>query len=388
MRTVQILCAALLVSCTSPNAMKGDDAPEVDGGIDETRSDGDVDAGIDVSADAEPEVDDSVCDATSTAPAISAPNEEWTWVPLPGMKCADGSATGVAVNLTDKSDQVLVFFQGGGACWDGFTCYFLKTAAHIEGGYGAAHFQSELAQMASSFLFQRNNPDNPLRNVSWIYVPYCTGDLHTGDRVATHDFFGPRVTHHVGSINADIVINHAAATRPKSNPVWVMGLSAGGYGVGFNVAKARERWSCSNIRGLADCSPLVPIEWQRYGTMQTQWSMNFPAACTNCNTNLGTMPAALRTEAKPGDRYGLLAYTRDSVISIVLGIDGDTLRNQTLAEQAAMAGSTSQAAFVLEGTEHVMLGNAQNLATSNGTQLMTWIHQWASMDPAWANAGP
>lgn len=116
--------------------------------------------------------------------------------------------------------------------------------------------------------------------------------------------------------------------------------------------------------------------------------MNFPAACTDCTTNLGAMPAALRAEARPGDRYGLLAYTRDQVISIVFGIDGDTLRNRTLAEQAAMAGSTSQAAFVLEGNAHVMLGNAQALQTANGMALKTWIAQWATNDPAWTNAGP
>jgi hypothetical protein len=76
------------------------------------------------------------------------------------------------------------------------------------------------------------------------------------------------------------------------------------------------------------------------------------------------------------------------VISIVLGVEAEQLRNQTLAEQTAMAGTASQAAFVLEGDTHVMLGNAATLQTSNGVALSTWISQWATNDPAWANAGP
>jgi hypothetical protein len=374
-----VACVALSMLLLACNTSAGGGA----GVGDDVQPDASVteaDAGADGAAE--------TCSATSTAAPIVAPNEQWTWVPLDGMKCADGTSTGIGVNLTNRSDQVLVFFQGGGACWDAWTCFVLKTAAHIEGGYGASTFQSELATLSQSYLFQRDALNNPLRDISWIYVPYCTGDLHDGDRVATYDVFGPRTVHHVGSHNADVVLSRVAATRPESNPVWMMGLSAGGYGVGFNIAKARATWPCSNIRALADCSPSVPIEWQRYGSMKQEWSMKFPLACTDCATNLGALPAALRAEARPGDRYGLLAYTHDQVISIVLGVEAETLRNQTLAEQTAMAGSSSQAAFVLEGDTHVMLGNAATLQTSNGMALTTWIDQWATNDPAWANAGP
>jgi len=373
-----VALVAFLMACNNPSPDGVTTDPDA-GTAESDASSADVDAG------AEPE---ATCGATSTAAPLVAPNEEWTWMPMPGMKCADGTATGIGVNLTNRSDQVLVFFQGGGACWDAFTCFIVKSAAHIEGGYGKAHFESELATLSQSYLFDRDDVTNPLRNISWIYVPYCTGDLHDGDRTATYDLFGPRTVHHVGSLNADVAIAAAAATRPKSHPVWMMGLSAGGFGVGFNIAKVRETWSCSSVRALADCSPLVPVEWQRYGSMRTEWSMGFPSTCANCSTNLGAMPAALRSEARPGDRYGLLAYTRDNVISIVFGIDANTLRSQTLAEQTAMAGSSSQAAFVLEGDAHVMLGNAATLQTSTGVALKTWLDQWASNDPAWANAGP
>src|SRR5450432_912441 len=83
-------------------------------------------------------------------PPITAPSETWTWVPLAGMTCADGSPTGVGVNLTDRSDRVMIYFQGGGACGDATTCFVTKTAVHIEGGFADADFQSDIATLTGS----------------------------------------------------------------------------------------------------------------------------------------------------------------------------------------------------------------------------------------------
>lgn len=46
---------------------------------------------------------------------IVAPAERWTWVDFPETFCGDGSPTGLGVNLTGRSDDVVVYFQGGGA---------------------------------------------------------------------------------------------------------------------------------------------------------------------------------------------------------------------------------------------------------------------------------
>ncbi len=384
MRIIQLSCL-LVAACTHFDSGVGN--PDRPGDDDETPPD----AGTSDTADAADMTgpDGAACTSTPSTPAAAplvAPDEQWTWIPVDGMKCADGTQTGIGVNLTNRSNKVLVFFQGGGACWDAFTCFFVKSAAHIEGGYGAGAFGSDIATLSNSYLFQRV-PENPLRDVSWIYVPYCTGDLHDGERVATYDLLGTaKSVHHVGAINADIAIARAAATRPASNPVWLMGVSAGGYGMSFNIGTARKAWPCASLRALADCSPMVPVEWSRWSTMKAEWKMRFPAACTTCSTNLAALPAALRAEAGPSDRYGLLAYTQDQVISIVLGVPGDQLRSHTLAEQTGMT-APQQATFVLEGTEHVMSGTA-TVKTSTNVVLSTWMNQWATADPAWANAGP
>src|SRR5687768_10398419 len=82
---------------------------------------------------------------TDAAAGITAPLRTWTWIPVEGMRCADGSPAGIGVNLSDASDDVLVFMAGGGACWDAATCFVQKTSAHIEGGYSKSDFESEIA---------------------------------------------------------------------------------------------------------------------------------------------------------------------------------------------------------------------------------------------------
>ena len=61
---------------------------------------------------------------------IAAPDEQWTFVPVPGAKCANGSATGMAVNLTKRSSRLVFYLQGGGACWEAAACA-AGTATHV-----------------------------------------------------------------------------------------------------------------------------------------------------------------------------------------------------------------------------------------------------------------
>jgi hypothetical protein len=318
------------------------------------------------------------------AAGIDVPLEQWTWVPIDGMRCGNGSPAGIGVNLTERSRDVLVYFEGGGACWDATTCFAVKSAINIEVNYGESQMQTDTARLSQSYLVQRGGA-SPFANASWIYVPYCTGDLHDGTRAATYDVFGtPRMVHHVGGLNADLVFAHVSATRPDAQTVWLLGVSAGGYGVGFNVAGARAAWPDRPVHVLADSSQQVTIESTRWSTMQREWAMRFPAACTGCGASLSAMPAALAAEAPAGHRYGLLAYTRDQTISLFFGVGLEELRTRTLAQQAAMTGD--QAAFLIDSTDHVMLVNPAQQA--GGMTVAAWIQGWASGASTWGNVGP
>ena len=322
---------------------------------------------------------------TAVGDPITAPAETWTWIPIDGMQCANGAATGIGVNLTDRSDRVMIFLQGGGACWDYTTCFTVKSAVNIETGYTEQNFTTEIGQIGSAWIWQRNAL-NPFRDASWIYVPYCTGDLHDGTQVASYTSSGTTKTvAHIGSLNFDKLVARVHATRPNTDVVWLGGLSAGAYGVGFNLAKTRATWPNAQVHGLADSSPLVTTEPTRWQAMQTSWAMKFPTTCSGCAADLGAMPAALRSEMPAGTRYGLLSYTRDNTIATYFGITQDQLETALAGEVSAMA--NGQAAFRITGASHVLIG-MPNLMTSTNVAESTWVTQWATGDSAWTSVGP
>src|SRR5450755_3874728 len=158
---------------------------------------------------------------------FGTPVGQWTWVDVPGMECGNGVASGIGVNRSDTSADVLVFFEGGGACWDTGSCFQANAAVQIQDGFDANTLQADLHY----FPFVRTDQTHPLSAPTYIYVPYCTGDLHAGQKVMTYDVGGtPTRVHHVGATNTQVMVDRVHAALPDAQKVWVVGQSAGGYG--------------------------------------------------------------------------------------------------------------------------------------------------------------
>jgi hypothetical protein len=81
-----------------------------------------------------------------------------------------------------SSDNVLLYLEGGGACWNEENCWTTPlvklTAAPLFGGG----------------VLELDNPDNPFKDWSIVYVPYCDGSVFTGDNLA--DYGGKPTYHH------------------------------------------------------------------------------------------------------------------------------------------------------------------------------------------------
>ncbi|MFS8068976.1 MAG: hypothetical protein ACMG6S_21655, partial [Byssovorax sp.] len=70
-----------------------------------------------------------------TGDPIVAPDEQWTWIPFDNAFCGNGSTTGIGVSLSKKSSRVVIYLEGGGACWSELTCNTLKTASNFNTGF-------------------------------------------------------------------------------------------------------------------------------------------------------------------------------------------------------------------------------------------------------------
>ena len=327
-------------------------------------------------------------EAPLNADPISAPSEEWTWVPFDNAFCANGSTTGIGVNLTDKSDNLVIYLMGGGACWDSLTCYIAKTAVNIESGYGAAQFNSDKKGLNIS-LFDRNDPANPVRDASFVFVPYCTGDVHAGTNAeASYD---GKNTLHVGYRNMQAFLARLATTRPNVKHILLSGSSAGGFGAGINWWQVQKVFGDARVDLVDDSGPPLPAPYLSEsieGQWRAAWSLNtaMPEGCGECQTDLSALFGYYAANL-PQNRGALLSYTHDQVIASYFLISQDKV-----AEGLGILGDkidtyANMRYYYVDGNSHVLLGNPSGIS-QNGVVLMTWINQMWNDDPTWVNIKP
>ena len=156
------------------------------------------------------------------------------------------------------SIDLLLFLNGGGACWNGATCLgsvltpvstylpvFAESVPYLE-----TASQDLLTDQAGNptpdagGILSRVNGANPLADATKIFVPYCTGDIHIGSSTHTYTYPLPDGTpvqwtiQHRGFDNLQVVLRWLQ--RERENNLWsidratIAGSSAGGYGAMIN----------------------------------------------------------------------------------------------------------------------------------------------------------
>lgn len=226
---------------------------------------------------------------------VTTPFDQWTWVPIAGAVCADGSPTGIAVNPHAGSTNLTVYFEGGGACWTDATCQAnaatpgTPLASYLT-GYGEAQFGAEFGDagtggpLASTGVFQRSG--SPLAEENFVYVPYCTGDIHAGNNVATYgneSDGGTFQIHHVGYANATLDLAAVKATYPTVSRLVVTGSSAGGYGALFNYEQIHKAYPGIPSFLIDDSGPPL-AGTSEYAAQEAKWHSqeNLPSDCVGC----------------------------------------------------------------------------------------------------------
>ena len=132
-----------------------------------------------------------------------------------------------------KSDKLVIFFNGGGACWNATTCLAsLQTATPAYVPTDEINLNNPIGQDG---LLNLNNPDNPYKDWSIAYLPYCTGDVHFASKDVS---YGGTTIHHRGFDNflyaREWIEQHFASIGATPGKVLVAGSSAGAYGAALN----------------------------------------------------------------------------------------------------------------------------------------------------------
>ena len=316
---------------------------------------------------------------------ITAPEETWTVVPVPDAHCANGTSTGLAVNLTNRSKRVLILLAGGGACWEASACA-LGTATHISDTMGEAAVLGEARHANLATVFNRDDVNNPFRDASFVYIPYCTGDLHGGTQVTTYDWFGPRRIEHVGARNMDAYLRRLQPTFPDATRVILAGISAGGYGATLHGWRVQKAFPWAPVDVLNDSGLMVDVAGDgRYGTMQQRWKLDFPPGCTECSSGLAAVLTRSAELLTPPRRYAMLGYLRDSTIGLYFGLQGDVIESRLLNVRSSAASNVKT--FYLAGDQHVLL-TTPNASTASGVTVRAWLEAFSDPTSAWEHQGP
>ncbi|MFN8449467.1 MAG: pectin acetylesterase-family hydrolase [Anaerolineae bacterium] len=112
------------------------------------------------------------------------PLYSWARVDLSDQtQCSDGSDYRIYTRR-GESDNLIVHFVGGGACWDSDTCSKPISLPQLNGFYFS--YIWDIFRATLDGIFQTSSADNPFHDWTSVYIPYCTADFHTGTTTQTY----------------------------------------------------------------------------------------------------------------------------------------------------------------------------------------------------------
>ncbi len=333
---------------------------------------------------------------------IDAPEGEWTFIDFPDAHCMNGTSTGIGINPSSASSNVAIYMQGGGACFDFISCGSVAN----QDGYGAAKLAGWASTNGSSNLFDRTNADNPIKDWSFVFVPYCTGDIHGGNEP---DGAGGR--EFVGFENVRQYLMRLVPTFADATQVLLSGSSAGGFGAAYNYDQVQTAFGCDvDVVLVDDAGPPMADEYLKPCLQQTwrdQWGLNdtLPADCSACRgaDGGGIINYFSYVLAKyPDRRIGLISSTGDDTIRtffgygyspscstpVVGGMPASDFEAGLNDLRDRFGDSPGFGTFYLDERTHTYLERDISATQAGGISLEDWVRLAIEDDPAWGSYGP
>jgi hypothetical protein len=326
MGSVSAATAGRAGASVMPATAGSGDVSNVDDGEDAGVSDAGVsDAGSGQTGETKPEQpgmttgpkDDGLGAKMPFAPTgmpIMAPERTWTWVPFPEAKCRSGSEAGLSVNLNPSSKRVMIYLEGGGACFDAQTC-------------GSNPDSVGSQNPGNSGVFARSRSENPVADWNYVYVPYCTGDVHMGAEKAGQIAGVTGTQQFVGRLNITAFLHRLVPTFSDAEQVVLTGVSAGGFGAASNAAYVQWAFGEVPLTLVDDSGPTFSADFMPkcLTDLHLNWGLSgsiLDDCGSACSATADYSTQFLDyTLFRAGDRPGgLIESDQDSVIRGFFGI--------------------------------------------------------------------
>jgi hypothetical protein len=211
------------------------------------------------------------------AKAEDIKNNRWHTIPMKGnTRCSDGSAYEIYVRK-GPSKHLMIYFAGGGACWDGYTASRPITLLSALGGNSRnlrSFYFSKLQwfyPQALGGIGDNKNTKNAFREWNFVFIPYCTGDMHIGDTIKTYSFNDKNIEiHHNGRGNSLAALNWVFDNYKDVNKIMVSGESTGAFASAFYAPLVADHYSDKKIYSLSDAAMLTSDRWNEI--LDTVWN--------------------------------------------------------------------------------------------------------------------
>jgi hypothetical protein len=332
----------------------------------------------------------------ATGMPIMAPDNMWTWIPFDNTKCRGGTPAGMSVNMNSASKKLMIYLEGGGACFDSQTCGSNPDAIGSQNPGGAG-------------VFNRGQAANPVKDWNYVYVPYCTGDVHMG---AKDDGMVPGVTgtqHFMGRANLTAFLHRIIPTFQTPEKVLLTGVSAGGFGASSNAAFVQYAFGSVPITVIDDSGPTFSNKYLPKCLTQTYvttWGLDksiLEDCGSACMADADYSVQFLDYTAKRAtDRFnGLIESDQDSIIRGFYGIGTNNGANDcmgillitSMGADDFLAGLLEYrervkpypgfSTFYPSSTQHTWLGgDSLYTATAGSVKMVDWVQGIIDGKPA------
>ncbi len=311
------------------------------------------------------------------------------WSRIPGRSgtgCAHDSTFAFRVR-PGLPDKVMIFLNGGGACWRAQEC-----DPHGKPTYTMTVDSANDVSVRSGLLDVANDA-NPVRDYTLVFVPYCTGDVHLGTRQVEYDVKGSEKTisvRHGGAANLEAVLNWVYTNIRNPRTVFVTGISAGAIPSPVVAEKVARHYRSARVVQLgdgaggyhADAVPALMAGWGASDYLADDPAFRSLDSASFTFERLYTAAARVA----PRVHYAQVNTTDDATqiaFLALLGVKGTPLTTLLARNLDEIQGAVpSFRSYTAPGKAHTLLrSNAVYTTTVDGVAFKDWLTALVNGDP-------
>lgn len=218
-----------------------------------------------------------------TWPATGTPDHNRWYQTSLGSEAVDAAGGDYRIYAkTGTSDNLIIFFGGGGVVWDAEAAADpITVGGYLLSGFPGAYFRSIPSFFPTTLggILDVNNEDNPFSDWNAVMIPYATGDFHVGDANVSLTAADGTATdmHFNGQTNVRLALDWIQANIPNPERLLIAGASAGSFGAAIHTPQIVDRYPESRIFQFSEGDQLPSKKWPAVADelWDAHWRDNF-----------------------------------------------------------------------------------------------------------------